>query len=539
MAQDIKSWNPDDPSEWESTGKAIANRNLWISIPSLLSGFAVWLMWGIITVQMLNIGYGGFEKSQLFTLAAIAGLSGATLRIPSTFFIRLAGGRNTIWLTTTLLILPALGVGIALSSPDTPFWHFQILALLSGFGGGNFASSMSNISFFFPKKIQGYSLGMNAGLGNFGVTTMQILIPLAMTMAVGFTGEAMELKIASGTLIGKIPAGTETYIQNAGYIWLIMLIPLSIASWLGMNNIVEEHVSPNIGSTMGAFVKIIVMLVLGLATAAFGLYLMLPEAASGSGLMISKWVVLPIVIALTVVLLKMLPLGKEYKGNIARQYKIFNNKHTWAMTIIYTMTFGSFIGYAATLALSIKVIFGFQHIMVDGVMTHSTVNPNAPSALTYAWMGAFVGALIRPIGGTIADKMGGAKVTQIISAVMVASALGVAYFMKQAYASATPEEFFFPFLVLFVLLFAMTGIGNGSTFRTISQVFDKEQAGPVLGWTSAVAAYGAFIIPKVFGEQIKATTPENALYGFAVFYAVCMVINWWFYLRKDAEFHNP
>jgi len=539
MAQDIKSWNPDDPSEWESTGKAIANRNLWISIPSLLSGFAVWLMWGIITVQMLNIGYGGFEKSQLFTLAAIAGLSGATLRIPSTFFIRLAGGRNTIWLTTTLLILPALGVGIALSSPDTPFWHFQILALLSGFGGGNFASSMSNISFFFPKKIQGYSLGMNAGLGNFGVTTMQILIPLAMTMAVGFTGEAMELKIASGTLIGKIPAGTETYIQNAGYIWLIMLIPLSIASWLGMNNIVEEHVSPNIGSTMGAFVKIIVMLVLGLATAAFGLYLMLPEAASGSGLMISKWVVLPIVIALTVVLLKMLPLGKEYKGNIARQYKIFNNKHTWAMTIIYTMTFGSFIGYAATLALSIKVIFGFQHIMVDGVMTHSTVNPNAPSALTYAWMGAFVGALIRPIGGTIADKIGGAKLTQIISAVMVASALGVAYFMKQAYASATPEEFFFPFLVLFVLLFAMTGIGNGSTFRTISQVFNKEQAGPVLGWTSAVAAYGAFIIPKVFGEQIKATTPENALYGFAVFYAVCMVINWWFYLRKDAEFHNP
>ena len=209
------------------------------------------------------------------------------------------------------------------------------------------------------------------------------------------------------------------------------------------------------------------------------------------------------------------------------------------MTIIYVMTFGSFIGYAATLALSIKVIFGFQHLLVDGVMTHNTVNPNAPSALTYAWTGAFVGALIRPIGGMIADKMGGAKVTQIISAVMVASALGVAYFMKQAYASATPEEFFWPFLILFIVLFAMTGIGNGSTFRTISQVFNKEQAGPVLGWTSAVAAYGAFIIPKVFGEQIKLTTPENAMYGFAVFYAVCMVINWWFYLRKNAEFHNP
>ena len=537
MAKDIKSWNPDDSSEWESTGKAIANRNLWISIPSLLAGFATWLMWGIITVQMMNTGYGGFDKSQLFTLAAIAGLSGATLRIPSTFFIRLAGGRNTIFLTTSLLILPALGLGMALSSPDTPFWQFQLLALLSGFGGGNFASSMSNISFFFPKKIQGYSLGMNAGLGNFGVTTMQIVIPLVMTLAI--MGNPTELQIASGTLIGKIPAGTSTYLQNAGYVWLIILIPLSMATWFGMNNITEDHVSPNIGSTLGAFIKIIVMLILGLATAMFGLWLILPEVASGSGLMISKWVALPIIIALTVLLLKLLPLGSDYKEGINRQYKIFGNKHTWAMTIIYTMTFGSFIGYAATLALSIKVIFGFQHILVDGIMTHNTVNPNGPSALTYAWMGAFVGALIRPIGGMIADKIGGAKVTQIISGVMVLSALGVAYYMKQAYASATPEEFFWPFLILFVILFAMTGIGNGSTFRTISQVFNKEQAGPVLGWTSAVAAYGAFIIPKVFGEQIKLTTPENALYGFAVFYAVCMVINWWFYLRKSAEFHNP
>ncbi|NQY25543.1 MAG: NarK/NasA family nitrate transporter [Piscirickettsiaceae bacterium] len=539
MSHDLKKWDVEDKQFWESEGKKIATRNLWISIPSLLSGFAVWLMWGIITVQMLNLGYGDFEKSQLFTLAAIAGLSGATLRIPSTFFIRLAGGRNTIFLTTTLLILPALGVGIALSSPDTPFWHFQILALLSGFGGGNFASSMSNISFFYPKKVQGYSLGMNAGLGNFGVTTMQILIPLAMTLAVGFTGGSMALEISSGTLIGKIPAGTETYIQNAGYIWLIVLIPLSIATWMGMNNITAEHVSPRIGSTMSAFVKIIVMLVLGLSTATFGLWLMLPEAVSGSGIMLSKWVTLPIIIALTVFLLKMLPLGDDYKEGLNRQYKIFNNKHTWAMTVIYVMTFGSFIGYAATLALSIKVVFGYQHLLVNGVMTHDVVNPNGPSALTYAWMGAFVGALIRPLGGMLADKMGGAKVTQYISAVMVISALGVAYFMKQAYASATPEEFFWPFLILFVLLFAMTGIGNGSTFRTISQVFNKEQAGPVLGWTSAVAAYGAFIIPKVFGEQIKATTPENALYGFAIFYIVCMVINWWFYLRKNVEFYNP
>jgi len=537
MAKDLQNWNPEDEQQWSSYGKAVATRNLWISIPSLLCGFAVWLYWGIITVQMLNLGFA-FSKPELFTLMAIAGLSGATLRIPSSFFIRLAGGRNTIFLTTSLLILPAVGTGIALQDPNTPLWHFQLLALLSGFGGGNFASSMSNISFFYPKKVQGYSLGMNAGLGNFGVTTMQILVPLVMTAGI-FGGEALILKNTSGTLIGKIPAGTETFIHNAGYIWLCLLIPLAIATWIGMNNIIDEHVSPNIGGTFNAFFKIIVMLTIGLSVASLGLYLMLPASANGHGIELNKWLVLPLVIALTVLALKLLPLGSDYKQGLARQYRIFGNKHTWAMTIIYTMTFGSFIGFSAALALSIKVIFGFQHVLVDGIMTHNTINPNGPSALMYAWMGPFIGALIRPVGGMIADKLGGAKVTQIISVIMVASALGVAYYMKQAYASATPEDYFWPFLILFLILFAATGIGNGSTFRTIAMVFDKEQAGPVLGWTSAIAAYGAFIIPKVFGEQIKATTPEYALYGFAAFYTLCILINWWFYLRKNAYVQNP
>ncbi len=535
MGQDLRNYTPDDESYWNSTGRAIANRNLWISIPSLLCGFAVWLYWGIITVQMLNLGFP-FEKSQLFTLSAIAGLTGATLRIPSTFFIRIAGGRNTIFFTTALLMIPAIGTGIALQDPNTPMWKFQVLAFLSGIGGGNFASSMSNISFFFPKKIQGYALGMNAGLGNFGVTTMQILIPLVMTFGL-FGGDSMTLVNTSGTLIGKIPAGTETYIQNAGFVWLLFLIPLAFAGWFGMNNIRDEHVSPDIPSPLGAFSIITFMLLIGLITAAFGLWLMLPENVGGSGFSVSKWLVLPLVIALTVGLLKLIPgaVGR----NLTRQYKIFGNKHTWAMTVIYTMTFGSFIGYSAAFALTIKVVFGFQHLMVDGVLTHSTANANGPSALMFAWMGPFIGALIRPIGGMMADKMGGAKVTQIISFVMVGCAVALAYILQQAYASATPETMFLPFMLLFLLLFAATGIGNGSTFRTIAVAFNKEQAGPVLGWTSAVAAYGAFIIPQIFGEQMNAGTPEYALYGFAVFYALCIVINWWFYLRPGAYIKNP
>lgn len=535
MGQDLRNYTPDDESFWASTGKAIANRNLWISIPSLLCGFAVWLYWGIITVQMINLGYP-FENSQLFTLTAIAGLSGATLRIPATFFIRIAGGRNTIFFTTALLMIPAVGTGLALQDVNTPLWQYQILALLSGIGGGNFAASMSNISFFFPKKIQGYSLGMNAGLGNFGVTTMQIVIPLVMTFAL-FGGDSQTLVNTSGTLIGRIPAGTETYIQNAGLVWLLALVPLAFLGWFGMNNIRDEHVSPNIPGPIGAFSVITFMYVIGLATAAFGLWLMLPETVGGSGFGVSKWFVLPIVIVLTVAILRFIP--GQIGQNLARQYRIFGNKHTWAMTIIYTMTFGSFIGYSAAMGLTIKVVFGFQHLMVDGVLTHDTVNANGPSALMFAWMGPFIGALIRPIGGVFADKLGGAKVTQIISIVMVACAVALAYILQQAYASATPEEYFVPFLLLFLVLFAATGIGNGSTFRTIAVAFDKEQAGPVLGWTSAVAAYGAFLIPQIFGEQLRAGSPELALYGFAVFYLVCIIINWWFYLRPGAYIKNP
>ncbi|WP_152450552.1 MFS transporter [Microbulbifer sp. THAF38] len=535
---DIYEWTPEDSRFWQSQGKKIANRNLWISIPSLLCGFAVWLYWGIITVQMLNLGFP-IAKADLFTLMAIAGLTGATLRIPSSFFIRLFGGRNTIVFTTALLMIPALGTGIALQSKETPLWVFQLLALLSGIGGGNFASSMSNISFFFPKEKQGLALGLNAGLGNFGVTTMQILVPLFMTFgAFGAAGgDPMILVSGSGSLIGKVPAGSETWIQNAGFVWLLFLLPLALLGWFGMNNLRTEEVSPDVGSTLGAMAKMTLMLSIGLFTAVIGLWLLLPEAANGSGWGVPKEIVLVLVIAATVFGLKLLP--GAIRTSLQRQYRIFNNKHTWVMSVIYTMTFGSFIGFAAAFPLAIKVIFGYSHVMVGGVMTHDTINSNGPSALMYAWMGPFIGALIRPVGGWIADRIGGALVTQICAAVMVGSALGVAYYMKAAYASATPEEFFLPFFLLFLLLFAATGIGNGSTFRTIAMVFPKEQAGPVLGWTSAVAAYGAFYIPKVFGEQIKATTPEYALAGMAIFYAVCLVINYWFYLRKNGEFYNP
>lgn len=536
---DLKRWEPENDTFWQQEGNRIATRNLWISIPSLLCGFAVWMMWSIISVQMLNLGFP-YSASELFTLAAIAGLSGATLRIPASFFVRLCGGRYTIFLTTSLLMIPAFGTGIALQDPNTPLWVFQLMALLSGIGGGNFAASMSNISFFYPKKKQGLALGMNAGLGNFGVTTMQILIPLFMTFG-AFTllggGEPMVLQKTSGTLIGSIPAGSETWVQNAGFLWLLLLIPLAFAIWFGMNNIHTEEVTPKLPSAVGSFSIQLAMYGIGLVTSVLGLWLILPESANGSGFSIPKELVLVLVPLATVMALKFLP--GAIRTSLERQYRIFNNKHTWVMSVLYVMTFGSFIGFAAALPLSIQVIFGYSHIMVDGVMTHNTPNPNGPSALTYAWIAPFIGALIRPVGGWISDRLGGALVTQVCAVVMVIAALGAAYFMQQAYQSATPEQYFMPFFLLFLLLFAASGIGNASTFKTIAVVFPKEQAGPVLGWTSAVAAYGAFYIPQVFGEQIKAATPEYAMIGFAVFYALCLVLNWFYYLRKSGEFYNP
>ena len=533
---DIADWRPEDEAFWESTGKQIAYRNLWLSVPALLCGFAIWGMWGIITVQMLNLGFP-FTQAELFTLTAIAGISGATMRIPASFLIRLAGGRNTIFLTTAMLLAPAIGTGVALQHKDWPLWVFQLMALWSGVGGGNFASSMSNISAFFPRRLQGTALGLNAGLGNFGVTTMQIVIPLVMTVGLfgSFGGEPMTLMKDSGWIFGKILAGTPTWIQNAGFAWVLSLVPLAALCWWGMNNL--NSVSADTGPPLVAFAKITYLYTLAFLPAVVMLYLYLPQP-TGLGL-ISMWVAVPLDMVSALLVMRLAAFG-AMKDNVTKQFLIFRNRHTWSLTALYIVTFGSFIGFSMALPLAITVIFGFQHAPdASGVMQHTLKNPNAPSALTFAWIGPFIGAAVRPVGGWVSDRMGGSIVTQWISAAMVLASTAVGYVMMQAYRSASPEQYFLPFMALFVVLFTASGIGNGSTFRTIGVIFDRQQAGPVLGWTSAVAAYGAFIAPVVIGTQIKAGTPEMAMYGFAVFYALCLVLNWWFYLRADSEIKNP
>lgn len=532
----IADWRPEDERFWQSTGSKIAYRNLWLSIPALFCAFAVWSMWGIITVQMYNLGFP-FTQAELFTLTAIAGISGATMRIPSSFFVSLSGGRNVLFLTTAMLLAPAVGTGIVLQHRDWPLWTFQLMALWSGVGGGNFASSMSNISTFFPKRLQGTALGLNAGLGNFGVTAAQIVVPLVMTVGLlgALGGEPMVLQKDSGWLFGKIAAGTSTWVQNAGFTWAVTLVPLAALIWFGMNNL--KSIAPESGQVVKSFVKVTWLYTLAFIPSVLGLYLYLP-APTGLGI-ISMWIAVPLDIISALIIMRLAAFG-PMKDSISRQFAIFRNKHTWSLTALYVVTFGSFIGFSMALPLAITVIFGDTHVFdaARNVWVHAK-NPNAPSALQYAWIGPFVGAATRPVGGWISDKLGGSIVTQVISVIMVGASIYGGYIMMQAYHSATPEAHFAAFIGVFIVLFAATGVGNGSTFRTVGVIFDRSQAGPVLGWTSAVAAYGAFVAPVLIGQQVKAGTPEVAMYGFAAFYTLCLVLNWWFYLRAGSEIKNP
>ena len=542
MEVNIKNWNVEDEGFWSKTGKKIADRNLWSSIPALLLAFSIWIMWGVLVKYMKEFGFNfgltdglisGSDayisalkevNSLYYTLPAIAGLAGATLRLPNSFLISLGGGRNVVFVTTTLLLIPAIGTGIALSDVNTPYMLFAVMALLSGFGGGNFSSSMSNISFFYPKKNQGYALGMNAGLGNLGVAIMQKLIPFVITFSI-FGGAAGAIATAKGAQFDGL--------QNAAWVWVPLIALTSLLTFFRMNNVSTG--TPSLPSTGKGISKTLYMVALGLIAAGVGAFLLIGVPWESWGMKNSSmWIVLPTVIILAVQLMKHAT-PSEIKGNLKKQFSILSDKHNWIMTVIYTMTFGSFIGYSMVFPKLAQDIFVYSN-----PLDLEWANPNAPNIMIWAFLGPMFGALVRPIGGIIADKVNsGAKVTMWSTIAQIIAALAVAYFVVQARATDSPELYWWPFFSAFMVLFLATGIGNGSTFRSIPYIFSKEKAGPVLGWTAAIAAYGAFIIPKVFGQQVKAGTPEYALYGFAAYYVFCLILNWWYYQGPKREFDNP
>lgn len=444
----LEDWNPDDPLFWETHGRRIANRNLWISIPALLLAFSVWMVWSVVVAKLPAVGFS-YTTDQLFWLAALPGLSGATLRIFYSFMVPILGGRMWTTLSTASLLIPAFGIGYAVQNPDTPYLLFLVLALLCGFGGGNFASSMANISFFFPKREKGNALALNAGLGNLGVSVMQFAIPLVMTTGVfGALGGEPQ----------KTATGVDLWLQNAGFIWVPFILISTLLAWFGMNDIASARAS------------------------------------------------------------------------FSEQAVIFQRRHNWIMCWLYTGTFGSFIGYSAGFPLLAQTQF-----------------PEVDS-LQYVFLGPLVGAISRAATGWIADRFGGGRVTFAVFLLMIAGVFGVIYFL----GIKDQPQAFWGFFTMFILLFFTTGVGNASTFQMIPVILRKEmdrlmpgvapdrrlrqadkEAAAIIGFTSAIAAYGAFFIPMAYGTSISLTgSPTAALWGFLVFYVSCALLTWAVYTRK-------
>lgn len=453
----IKTWEPEDPAFWKSRGAAIANRNLWISIPALMLAFCIWSLWSM-TVVNLDKGGFHFSKNELFWLTALPALSGATLRIFYSFLVPIFGGRRFTAVSTATLLIPAIGMGFALRDPSTTYSTLLILALLCGFGGANFSSSMANISFFFPKAHKGLATGLNAGIGNLGVSVVQFVTPIVIATSVfsALTGTGQDYTV-NGT-------GHSIWLQNAGFIWVPFIIVATLAAWFGMNDLADARAS------------------------------------------------------------------------FAEQAVIFKRKHNWLMCWLYVGTFGSFIGFSAGFALLTKAQF-------------PAINP-----MTYAFLGPLAGALLRPIGGWVSDHLGGARVTLRTFIGMIAAVCGVISFMPDATGSGN----FTGFLAMFIVLFMLTGIGNGSTFRMIPVIFLTEQlrraaglgdaaqrqaqqeaskeSAAVLGFSGAIGAYGGFLIPKSFGSSLDMTgSAIPALYAFIAFYVTCVAITYFFYARRNAS----
>lgn len=448
-AHTLSDWRPEDADFWQNSGRRIARRNLWISIPALLLAFSVWMVWSVVVAKMPAIGFD-FSVDQRFWLAALPGLSGATLRIFYSFMIPIFGGRFWTTLSTGSLLIPAVGIGFAIQSPETPYLIFMLLALACGFGGGNFASSMANIAYFYPKKEKGNALAMNAGLGNLGVSVMQFLVPLVITAGVfgALGGEPQQLS-----------DGSQLWLQNAGFIWVPFIIIATFAAWFGMNDIAAA------------------------------------------------------------------------KASLSDQLTILKRRHNWIMCVLYTGTFGSFIGYAAGFPLLMKTQF-----------------PDV-NALSYAFLGPLVGALSRAGTGWISDKWGGGRVTFWTFLGMIIAVWGVLHFLP---AAGGEGGHFWGFFACFMALFFLTGVGNASTFQMIPSIMGKEinrlmpaesaeeklktagrESAAIIAFTSAIAAYGAFFIPKSYGTAIKMTgSPHAALWVFLGFYVVCLGLTFLIYTRR-------
>ena len=484
----IDHWDPEDPQFWEREGKQVARRNLAWSILAEHLGFSVWLLWSVTATFLASAGFA-FTPQQLFWLVAAPNLVGSLIRLPYTFAVPKFGARNWTVVSALLLLLPTGLFAYFVQRPDTPYWVFVVIAATAGVGGGNFASSMASINFFFPKDRKGTALGLNAAGGNLGVSLVQLFFPII----VGGAG-----------LFGIVQAsGAGVHLERAAYVWGGLAILAAAGAYFFMNNLSVASSKPR------------------------------------------------------------------------EQLQALRYRHTWIMAFLYIGTFGSFIGFSAAMPLLIKISFWNQP-------TPDVVGIGINAAY-FAFLGALVGSAARPLGGWLADRWGGARVTLVSFALMALGTLAVLATLLQltpvppvdpaAVAAATADggtftrpdaviaaveanDQVFPwFLAAFLFVFAASGVGNGSTYRMIPVIWrtraDAEgpegsperaaalvrttrEASAVLGIVGAIGALGGFLVPITFGSPWvgdPASAVRIAFGVFAGFYVVCLAVTWFVYLR--------
>ncbi|GAA5023383.1 MFS transporter [Actinopolymorpha pittospori] len=424
----IEDWHPEDESFWRRTGRRIATRNLIFSILAEHLAFSVWLLWSVVVVSLPAVGFA-FSVDQLFWLVAVPSLVGSVLRVPYTFAVPRFGGRNWTVASALLLVVPTGLLAFAVSDPGTPYWFFVLVAATAGLGGGNFASSMTNMSFFYPERSKGIGLGLNAAGGNLGTSSVQFLVPIV------------------------INAGAGTTLAFAGLMWLPLILVSAVCAWLFMDNLAVS------------------------------------------------------------------------RAPVQGQVGAAKRPHTWVMAVLYVGTFGSYIGYSAAFPLLATTVF-----------------PDS-GATRYAFLGALVGSLLRPVGGLLADRFGGARVTFVVFVVMAA---GMALLLVAVESGSLAL-----FVTAFGVLFAASGVGNGSTYRMVPAIFRRQgeraeragvpdarrtsltEAGAAIGIISAVGAFGGFLIPRAYGASLSATgSVATAVTAYGLFYVFCLGVTWWFYLRR-------
>ncbi|CAM4382795.1 Nitrite facilitator 1 [Mycobacterium basiliense] len=434
----IHDWRPEDPEFWETVGRPIARRNLIFSIFAEHVGFSVWMLWSIVVVHMTAGPHGqpgpsgwALSASQALCLVAIPSGVGAFLRLPYTFAIPIFGGRNWTTISASLLVIPCLLLSWAVSHPNIPFALLTLIAATAGVGGGNFASSMANISFFYPEKDKGWALGLNAAGGNIGVAVVQKIIPAIVV------------------------AGGGVALARAGLFFVPLAVVAAVCAFLFMNNLAEA------------------------------------------------------------------------KADVKPVWQSLRHADTWILALLYIGTFGSFIGYSAAFPTLLKTVFGRGDI-----------------ALAWAFLGAGIGSVIRPLGGKLADRIGGARVTAF-SFVMLAAGAAAALWSVRAVNLTL-------FFISFMFLFVATGIGNGSTYRMISRIFKikgelaggdpdtmvhmRRQAAGALGVISAVGAFGGFFVPLAYAwSKSQFGNIEPALRFYVFFFLALLFVTWYFYLRSKTR----